>query len=153
MANLENSKESVRSAGAYWASRVEFLYDNPSQAIEFLKISSKYPDTFYGKLSIRILRLNHKINFDLPNVSQDFISWLSSKKGGLRALALLQVEEYWHADRELRKLYSSIPEKFHLDLMSFQAIMVCPPYLIVWLIFKESQTVKNGMGHCIQINF
>ena len=91
--------------------KVEFLYDNPSQAIEFLKISSKYPDTFYGKLSIQSLGYNHKINFDLPNVSQDFISWLSSKKGGLRALALLQVEEYWHADRELRKLYSSIPEK------------------------------------------
>ena len=80
LANLENSKESVRSAGAYWASRVEFLYDNPSQAIEFLKISSKYPDTFYGKLSIQSLGYNHKINFDLPNVSQDFISWLSSKR-------------------------------------------------------------------------
>ena len=121
LANLENSKESVRSAGAYWASRVEFLYDNPSQAIEFLKISSKYPDTFYGKLSIKSLGYKHKINFDLPNVSQDFISWLSSQKGGLRALALLQVEEYWHADRELRKLYSNIPEKFHLDLMSFSS--------------------------------
>ena len=33
------------------------------------------------------------MNFDLPNISENFIYWLSSQKGGLRALALLQVEE------------------------------------------------------------
>ena len=55
LANLENSKESVRSAGAIGLQGLSFYIDNPSQAIEFLKISSKYPDTFYGKLSIQSL--------------------------------------------------------------------------------------------------
>ena len=77
---LENSKEFVRSAGPQLGFKVEFLYNNPSKAIEFLKISSKYPDTFYGKLSIKSLGYNHKINFDLPNVSQDFISGFPQEK-------------------------------------------------------------------------
>ena len=119
LAYLENSRGSIRAAGAYWASRVEFILGNPSNAIEFLKISSNYSNTFYGKLAIKSLGYNHKINFELPNISEQFISWLTSQKGGLRALALLQVGEYWHADRELRKLYSITPEKFHLELMSF----------------------------------
>ena len=112
LAYLENSRGSIRAAGAYWASRVEFILGDPSKAIEFLKISSNYSNTFYGKLAIKSLGYNHKINFELPNISEQFISWLSSQKGGLRALALLQVEEYWHADRELRKLYSLTPENF-----------------------------------------
>ena len=119
LAYLENSRGSIRAAGAYWASRVEFILGDPSNAIEFLKISSNYSNTFYGKLAIKSLGYNHKINFELPNISEQFISWLTSQKGGLRALALLQVGEYWHADRELRKLYYITPEKFHLELMSF----------------------------------
>ena len=140
MANLENSRVSVRAAGAYWASRVEFLYNNPSKAIEFLKISSKYPDTFYGKLSIKSLGYNHKINFELPNISENFISWLF-QKGGLRALALLQVEEYWHADRELRKLYPITPEKFHLELMSFSSNYGMPS---IAYRLADIQRVKTG---------
>ena len=42
LANLENSRGSIRAAGAYWASRVEFILGDPSNAIEFLKISSNY---------------------------------------------------------------------------------------------------------------
>ena len=41
--------------------------------IDFLKISSNYPDTFYGKLSIKSLANNHEINFDLPNISETFL--------------------------------------------------------------------------------
>ena len=94
LAYLENSRGSIRAAGAYWASRVEFILGNPSNAIEFLKISSKYSNTFYGKLAIKSLGYNHKINFELPNISEQFISCLSLQKGGLRAFALLQVDEY-----------------------------------------------------------
>ena len=44
-------------------------------------------------------------------------------KGGLKLL-LLQVGEYWHADRDL-KLYPITQEKFHLELMSFHVKMAC----------------------------
>ena len=146
LANLENSKGSVRAAGAYWASRVEFILGNPSKAIEFLKISSNYSDTFYGKLSIKSLGYNHKINFDLPNISEKFISWLSSQKGGLRALALLQVEEYWHADRELRKLYPITPEKFHLELMSFSSNYGMPSIAYRLADIQRVETGKKWYG-------
>ena len=146
LANLENSKKSVRAAGAYWASRVEFLFGNPSKAIEFLRISSNYSDTFYGKLSIKSLGYNHKMNFDLPNISENFIYWLSSQKGGLRALALLQVEEYWHADRELRKLYPITPEKFHLELMSFSSNYGMPSISYRLADIQRVETGKKWYG-------
>ena len=99
LAYLENSRGSIRAAGAYWASRVEFILGDPLNAIEFLKISSNYSNTFYGKLAIKSLGYNHKINFELPNISENFISWLSSQKGGLRAFALLQ--EIFLSDRSV----------------------------------------------------
>ena len=105
--------------GAYWASRAEFKNNNPTEAIKFLKISSKYPDTFYGKLAINALGYQYNFNFELPNISAGFISWLLSQEGGKRTFALLQTLEFWHADRELRKLYSIVPDKYHLEYMSF----------------------------------
>ncbi|MDA9735022.1 lytic transglycosylase domain-containing protein [SAR116 cluster bacterium] len=146
LAYLENSRGSIRAAGAYWASRVEFTLGDPSNAIKFLKISSNYSDTFYGKLSIKSLGFNHKINFDLPNISEQFISWLSLQKGGLRALALLQVEEYWHADRELRKLYSLTPEKFHLELMSFSSRYGMPSIAYRLADIQRVETGKKWYG-------
>ena len=142
LANLEKSRGSIRASGAYWASRVEFLLGHPSRAIDFLKISSNYSDTFYGKLSIKSLGYNHEINFELPNISGNFISWLSSQKGGLRALALLQVGEYWHADRELRKLYPLTPEKFHLELMSFSSKFGMPS---IAYRLADIQRVETGI--------
>ena len=146
LANLENSRGSIRAAGAYWASRVEFILGDPSNAIEFLKISSNYSDTFYGKLSIKSLGYNHKINFDLPEISENFISWFSSQKGGLRALALLQVGEYWHADRELRKLYPITPEKFHLQLMSFSSKYGMPSISYRLADIQRVETGKKWYG-------
>ena len=73
--------------------------------MKYLKIASKFPDTFYGQLSISVLGYNHNYNFETPKISKNFILWLSNQKGGQRGFALLQVKEYWHADREFRKLY------------------------------------------------
>ena len=130
------------SSCAYWASRVEFILGDPSNAIHFLKISSNYPNTFYGKLAIKSLGYYHRINFELPNISENFISWLSLQKGGLRALALLQVEEYWHADREIRKLYPITPEKFHLELMSFASKYGMPS---IAYRLADIQSVETGI--------
>ena len=119
LANLKTARNSIKSMGSYWASRAEYKNNNPKEAIKYLKASSQYPDTFYGKLAINALGYDHKLNFDLPKISANFINWLSSQEGGKRALALLQTSEFWHADRELRKLYSIVPSKYHLELMSF----------------------------------
>ena len=67
MANLENSNNSVRAAGAYWASRVEFLFGNPSKAIEFLRISSNYSDTFSVKP--RVQDINGPIMLEIEDRS------------------------------------------------------------------------------------
>jgi len=142
LANLKNSRESIRSMGAYWASRAEFKNNNPKDAIKFLKISSKYPDTFYGKLAINALGYNHNFNFELPNISQGFINWLLSKEGGKRTFSLLQTSEFWHADRELRKLYPIVPDKYHLEYMSFASKYGMPS---LSYRLADIQRVKTGI--------
>ena len=46
LANLETSRGSVRAAGAYWASRVDF-FRSSLKSNNFLEISSNYSETFY----------------------------------------------------------------------------------------------------------
>ena len=142
LANLKNSRESIKSMGSYWASRAEFMNNNPIEALKYLKISSQYPDTFYGKLAINALGYDHKIDFELPKISSSFISWLSSQDGGQRAFALLQVLEFWHADREIRKLYPIVPSKYHLELMSFASKYGMPS---VAYRLADIQRVETGI--------
>ncbi len=141
LANLKSSRDSIRSMGAYWASRAEFMNYNSKKAIEFLKISSDYPDTFYGKLAINALGYHHDFDFELPEISAGFISWLLSQEGGRRALALLQTSEFWHADRELRKLHSIVPDEYQLEYMSFASKNGMPS---VSYRLADIQRVKTG---------
>ncbi len=142
LANLKNSRNSIRSMGAYWASRTAFKNNNPKEAIKYLKISSEYPDTFYGKLAINALGYRHNFNFELPDISEGFISWLASQEGGRRTFALLQISEFWHADRELRKLYPIVPDKYHLQYMSFASIYGMPS---ISYRLADIQRVKTGI--------
>tara|TARA_E500000178_G_scaffold326337_1_gene354475 strand:+ start:855 stop:2579 length:1725 start_codon:yes stop_codon:yes gene_type:complete len=141
LANLKNSRDSIRSMGAYWASRAEFKNDNVKEAIKYLKISSKYPDTFYGKMAINALGHRHNFKFELPAISAEFISWLLSKEGGKRTFALLQTHQFWHADKELRKLYSIVPNKYHLEYMSFASKYGMPS---LSYRLADIQRVKTG---------
>jgi len=142
LANLNNSRESIRSMGAYWASRAEFKNNNVKEAIKYLKISSEFPDTFYGKIAIKALGYQHKFDFVLPDISDGFISWMLSKEGGKRTFALLQTSEFWHADRELRKLYSIVPDKYQLEYMSFASKYGMPS---VSYRLADIQRVKTGI--------
>ena len=78
--------------GAYWASRIEFMYNNPKEAINYLKKSSEYPETFYGKLAIKALGYDHKVDFELPKISEGFINWLSSQKAVKEPLLLFRFQ-------------------------------------------------------------
>ncbi len=146
LANLKTAKDSVRSQGAYWASRVEFHYENSESAIKYLKIASKFPDTFYGQLSISVLGYNHNYNFETPKISKNFILWLSNQKGGQRGFALLQAKEYWHADREFRKLYPIIPDQYHLELMSFANMYGMPSLSYRLADIQRVETGKKWYG-------
>ena len=146
LANLKTAKDSVRSQGAYWASRVEFRYENSESAIKYLKIASKFPDTFYGQLSISVLGYNHNYNFETPKISKNFILWLSNQKGGQRGFALLQAKEYWHADREFRKLYPFIPDQYHLELMSFASMYGMPSLSYRLADIQRVETGKKWYG-------
>ena len=67
---------------------------------------------------------------------------MSSQDGGQRAFALLQVLEFWHADREIRKLYPIVPSKYHLELMSFASKYGMPS---VAYRLADIQRVETGI--------
>ena len=78
----------------------------------------------------------------LPDITESFISWFLSQEGGKRTFALLQTSEFWHADRELRKLYSIVPDKYQLEYMSFASKYGMPS---VSYRLADIQRVKTGI--------
>ena len=72
--------------------------------------------------------------------------WLSNQKGGQRGFALLQAKEYWHADREFRKLYPVIPDQYHLELMSFASMYGMPSLSYRLADIQRVETGKKWYG-------
>ena len=121
LANLKSADGNIRASGAYWASRVAIRDGDYKKALLMLKIAALEENSFYGQLALASLGLENNLNFDLPNVSDEFIIFLKNHSSGKRVFALLQLDLHWIADRELRRMFSEIPEKFHLEVMSFCA--------------------------------
>ena len=146
LADLETTNIEVRSAGAYWGSRVALINKNPSKAVRLLSIAAKDPENFYGQLALSALGQEANLEFGLPNISNEFLGWLDKRDGGKRAFALIQVGEYWHADREFRKLYSKIPEKYHLELMALASIYGMPSLSYRLADLERRKTGKKWLG-------
>ena len=146
LANMKVASGEFRSAGAYWASRIEMLNKNPEEAINLLIIASKEKETFYGQLAISALGLEAVFKFDTPDLSEEFLNWILSKEGGKRAFSLIQVGEYWHADREFRKIYPITPEKFHLQMMSIASKYGMPSLALRLADLERKKTGKIWYG-------
>ena len=146
LADLKEARDFIRASGAYWGSRVALEKNDPKRAIQLLKIGANFQDTFYGQLSIAALGQKNNLDFDLPEVSKDFMSWLYNQKGGKRAFGLIQVGEYWHAERELRKLYPRTPKNYHIQLMTFAAQNGMPSLSYRLADIQRNETGINWYG-------
>ncbi|MEG9862527.1 MAG: lytic transglycosylase domain-containing protein [Parvularculales bacterium] len=96
------------SAGAFWASRGALQHGEVDASFRFLEIAAKTQDSFYGMLAAEVLGQDITLDFNLPRLNEEYISWLNSIPGGRRAFALLQVGETYHASRELRYLWDEM---------------------------------------------
>ena len=61
------------------------------------------------------------LDFNLPDLRDDYIKWLNSTPGGKRTFALLQVGETYYASRELRYLWEEMPLDYRIQTMTLAA--------------------------------
>ncbi|MHA1540888.1 MAG: lytic transglycosylase domain-containing protein [Alphaproteobacteria bacterium] len=102
--NANQEKEYMNAQGAFWAYKAYKTDGNSKKADEMLQFASKKTDSFYGILAGEKLGLTKNINW-LPfrmtiEDAQEILSW----KGGMRALALIQIGELELAEQELKYL-------------------------------------------------
>ena len=108
LAEHQTAAPALVSAGAFWASRGALRRGEIEASFRYLEIAAGPQDSFYGMLAAEALGQDITLDFDLPPLRDDFITWLNSIPGGQRTFALLQVGETYHASRELRYLWEEM---------------------------------------------
>ena len=111
--------EGITAGGGYWSARISYLLGNAKEANYFLKKAATKERTFYGSLAMASLGYKYKPNFDLPKYDQNLIKKILKYRGGLRALALIEVNEFYKAAREFRKIIPKFDVKDYPQLLSF----------------------------------
>ena len=111
--------DGIIAGGGYWSARVSYFNGNAKEANYFLKKAALRERTFYGSLSMASLGYKYKPNFDLPKYGKNLIDKIYRHKGGVRALALIEIGEFHKAAREFRKIIPKFDVKDYPKLLSF----------------------------------
>ncbi len=114
-----NEPDGIVAGGGYWSARISYLEGNAKDANYFLKKAALRERTFYGSLAMASLGYKYNPNFDLPKYDINLINMISKHKGGVRALALIEVEEFHKAAREFRKIIPKFDINYYPKLLSF----------------------------------
>ncbi len=93
----------TRTAGAFWAARIDLAAGRFEQADKMLNRAAEYPRSFYGLLAMRALGRDDAFDWDSLELDENRANKLKLDPHGRRALALLQVNQRDEAERELRK--------------------------------------------------
>lgn len=102
LAELEGAAAAWKAAGAYWAARNALVNRRPQNVSHWLELAAEYPQTFYGILARRALGRKANYTWNLPSLSEEDVRRIAATARGARALALLEVDQSYRAERELR---------------------------------------------------
>ena len=141
LANLAEASPGQRSAAAYWAHRIELRQERPFESNQYLELSAREIDSFYGVVSRYALGQQINISFDLPKIHEAFFAWLDKQPGGKRMFALLQIGETHAAERELRYLWMEMPEIYRLGVMRFTSEQG-----MAGLAFRVAEIIRKDTG-------
>ncbi|MDC0092869.1 lytic transglycosylase domain-containing protein, partial [Alphaproteobacteria bacterium] len=111
--------DGIVAGGGYWSARIAFVLGEPKKANYYLTKAALKERTFYGSLAMASLGYKYKPNFELPKLSINLIQKILSYKGGLRAMALIEVKEFHKAAREFRKIIPKFDISNYPQLLSF----------------------------------
>ncbi len=139
----ENSfgPDGIVAGGGYWSARIAYVLGNPKKAYYFLSRASKHERTFYGSLAMASLGYKYNPDFKLPKFNINLIKKIIKHKGGLRALALLEVDQFHKAAREFRKIIPKFNIDDYPDLLSFTSTNKMPG-----LTFRLAAILRNDHG-------
>lgn len=121
LAEQTEAPSALISGAAYWASRGELRMGNADASFKFMEIAARHQDTFYGTLAAEALGQEITLDFDLPEISNGFLTEINNIPGGKRMFALLQVGETYHASREMRYFWEELEDDAQLQAMSLAA--------------------------------
>lgn len=93
----------TRTAGAFWAARIDLAAGRFEDADKMLNRAAEYPRSFYGQLAMRALGRDDVFDWDSLELDENRVSKLKLDPHGRRALSLLQIGQRDEAERELRK--------------------------------------------------
>ena len=95
----------MTAAAAHWAARSHLRAGNPKQVSKWLAKSAKYPRTFYGLISMKMLGMEQEtFSWEMPSFGDSHARELSATPQGRRALALVDAERPDLAELELSRL-------------------------------------------------
>ena len=104
-ASSHRSSAWMASAGAHWAAR-SYLRDRRPQKISYwLRQSAKFPRSFYGIISVKILGMDQaRFNWNIPKLNNKMTTEIANVSAGKRALALMDARRPKLAEKELRQI-------------------------------------------------
>lgn len=105
VADGEKTYPLLRASSAFWAARAHLALGNYDQVGDYLELSSEYPRTFYGFLSMRLLSQDLAHMWESPTSTEDEVTINFSHPGLSRFFALRQVGKTELSKKELAKLY------------------------------------------------
>jgi len=119
LADRDEVFDELRGAAAFWAQRVALRQGRPAEASHYLEMSAQVLDSFYGVIARQASGQRFDISFDLPSDHSGFLDWLGAQPGGQRLFALVQIGRINDAERELRYLWSDIPDPMRTSALRF----------------------------------
>ena len=108
----------TRTAGAFWAARIDLAAGRFEEADTMLNRAAEYPRSFYGLLAMRALGRDDVFDWDSLELDENRANKLKLDPHGRRALALLQIDQRDEAERELRKAAASDDDALRRAVLS-----------------------------------
>jgi soluble lytic murein transglycosylase-like protein len=119
MAEMKGLSGWHRSGAAFWAARANMVAKQPAKVSHWLAIAADYPRTFYGIIGRRLLGVDSPFRWNDPILEDDSdIAKAFSDIRAQRALALIQVEQHYRAETELRQLAKASSTQTKLALVA-----------------------------------
>ncbi len=104
MARAPDLSDWARSGAAYWSARASLVGREPARVAGMLEIGARYPNTFYGLLSLQARDGEAPFNWSLPQLGPIELALLDQIPTAHRALALIEAGQTVRAESELKRL-------------------------------------------------
>ena len=119
MAQMKGLSGWHRAGAAFWAARANLVDRQPAKVSYWLAKAAEFPRTFYGIIGRRLLGAASPFRWNDPILKNDSdIAIAFSDVRAKRALALIQIEQHYRAETELRQLAKSSSIQTKLALVA-----------------------------------